>query len=198
MQKARNDAQHGAKAPHPTDLWELKDITLEVIEKVLKLHFADYACTLVEVSFANLLEDEVLKAYVQYAEKCIAQGDLKTGSTYVRLAFLLGRLKRRFDWWKDREGQIIDDYDLGRTLSNNSRYTQSSPPSDEIVVLDYVNGLVSLKGVVVSAYFAHEITKEDCLWAIDYTTETLRRWQIEENNRFTPIDPRYLVAIPHL
>jgi hypothetical protein len=117
LRVAGNDAQHGAKAPHPSDLPQLADIAEQFIGRVLATHFFGATGTLAEISLANLIEDEVLREYVAHAEAALLQGRLKACRLLLRVAFLLGRLKRRHDWWKDRlTHRIIDDYDAGHRI----------------------------------------------------------------------------------
>ena len=112
LRTARNDAQHGAKAPHPSDLPELVSIAEQFVDRVLATHFFASASSLAEISLANLIEDAVLREYLRHAEATLAQGELKTCALLLRVGFLVGRLKRRYDWWRDREGgSVIDDYD---------------------------------------------------------------------------------------
>jgi hypothetical protein len=119
---ARNDAQHGGKAPHPSDLPELSKIAEQFIDAVLATHFFAFATSLSEVSLADLVEDDVLREYLKHAEAALVRGELKGCALLLRVAFLLGRLKRRYNWWKDRHGnRIHDDYDAGHRISEQLR-----------------------------------------------------------------------------
>lgn len=120
LQKARNDAQHGAKAPHPSDLPELAAIAKEFIERVLFLSFSQLGSSLSEVSLSNLIKDEVLRRSIKLAEAAIQNEQYDVSALLARVAFLLGRKKRRYDWWKYRKGQrIIDDFDTSNELSRD-------------------------------------------------------------------------------
>jgi hypothetical protein len=253
LQKARNDAQHGAKAPHPSDLPELTAIAREFIERVIQLYFPHLGSSLAEISLANLIEDDVLRQFIEHAETTLGQGQFKTCALLVRVAFLLGRLKRRYDWWKDRKGRrVIDDYDVSRQTSRDwgvrplesnadtrllhnimtetlklpvlfdnwilgldkmdrdklseltprlVRYpegTKGFPPSDEVVLVDLMDNLLSGKDVWPESHFAETPSRDDCLWILDYTIETLLRWQQEQRGRYTAIDPKYLKVLPEL
>lgn len=249
LQKARNDAQHGAKAPHPSDLPELVAIAKEFIEHVLGLGFSKWGTLLIEISLASLIEDKVLRQYVEHAETALSKGQCETSALLARMAFLLGRLKRRYDWWKDRKGHgVIDDYDAAlaisrdwgvrsldndeiRLLSNmmcevrklpylfdnwvlgldsvdRSRLSELTPrlvhypeevtdlpPSDEVVAVALLDNLISGKGDWTGPHFQTVPSKNECLWVLDFTTETLLRWQREQRGRFTGINPKYSKAI---
>ncbi|NIN66194.1 MAG: hypothetical protein GTO63_16170 [Anaerolineae bacterium] len=120
LRRARNDAQHAAKAPHPSDLPELAEIADKFIDRVLATHFFACASSLAEISLADLIEDEVLREYLRHAEAALVQGRLKVCALVLRVALLLGRLKRRYDWWRDRGGgSVIDDYDASLEITQD-------------------------------------------------------------------------------
>ena len=259
LQEARNGAQHGAIAPHPDRLPEFAGTAKDFVERVLQLNFQDYGESLAEISLAGLIEDMVLREFSKSAERALTQRRIRTCSLLVRIAFLLGRLKRDFDWWRDRGGgSIIDDYDASSHMSQHwdgtglSRETTSnheagllydvmiqagrlpylydnwvlgldrldrhrlyeltprlvhydegvtlinSPSSDEVSVLHFLDKRV-LGEEDWSGPYLHKIPSEDdCLWALDYVTETLLRWQGEERGRLAAVDPKYRDAISKL
>ena len=259
LQEARNDAQHGAIAPHPTRFPEFAGTAKDFVERVLQLKFRDYGEALAEISLAGLIEDMVLREFSKSAERALTQRRIPTCSLLVRIAFLLGRLKRDFNWWRDRGGgSIIDDYDASSHMSQRWRRTGltdkttsnhragllydvmiqagrlphlydnwvlgldrldrnrlyeltprlvhydedvtliASPSSDEVSVLHFLDKKV-LGEEDWSGPYLHKIPSEDdCLWALDYVTETLLRWQGEERGRFAAVDPKYRDAISKL
>jgi hypothetical protein len=249
LQKARNDAQHGAKAPHPSDLPELITTTEKLIGCILELHFSALATTIMVISLTKLISDEVLRQYMEHAEEQLTQGNYKACTLLVRIAFLLGRKKRRFNWWKD-EHRIIDDYDTPRRISEHygcrpldgqqsrlldaivgavlpmphlfdnwvlgldevdrARLSELTPrlthqsqgagvsPSDEVLVVNILDEILSSEEKWKGPHFRHVPSKYDCLWALDYTTDTLIRWQKEQHHGYSAVDSRYLAALPTL
>lgn len=249
LQKARNDAQHGAKAPHPSDLPELATIAKEFIERVLGLGYSKWGSSLTEISLANLIEDEVLRQCIEHAEAALAKGQRETCALLARVAFLLGRLKRRYDWWKDRKGhRVIDDFDVSHQISTDwgvrpldnsetrllanimhqvsnlprlfdnwllgldsvdrSRLSELTPrlfhysegmiglpPSDEVIVVALLEDLMSGKEDWTGPHFQTVPSENERLWVLDFTTETLLRWQREQRGRFTAVDPKYSKAL---
>lgn len=118
LQVARNAAQHDATAPNPNDLPQLIGIAKETCNRVISLAFADYGSSIEQVSLSNLLSDPVLRALMQAAERHRTQSHLRHASLLARMAFLLGRLKRRYDYWAaDHAQRIIDDYDSAREIT---------------------------------------------------------------------------------
>ena len=268
LQAARNDAQHGAIAPHPDYLPELTQTALDFIECVLQRHFSAYGHSIAEISLADLVEDEVLRESVKAAEKALAQGQLKVSTLLIRVAFLLGRLKRRYDYWRDRKGsKVIDDYngpgDHIRIYNYQSRGIADSPmvnrnadlqrkllsqmwevmlqvrkiprmfdnwtlgidsvdrgyfeevtprfefysekdnvvgfPSpDEVIVLSILDKLLSNQSDWRGPNFQTEPSMDDCLWACDYVTDIILRWEREARGRFTAVDTKYLDVLPKL
>jgi hypothetical protein len=257
LQKARNNAQHGAIAPHPNHLSELATTAKDFIERVLQLFFPVHSDSLEKISLTELIEDKVLRQYLKSAETALAQERLQTCALLVRIAFLLGRRKRRYDGWRDRGGsQAIDDYDVPSKISQAwmdtglcdktgsepiarllweimtetrklprlfdnwvlgldkvdrdrlnettprlvfyEEGTVSRPPSDEIVVLHILDGIISGEGNWTGPHFQDIPSANDCLWACDYVTETILRWQQEGRGRFTAVDLKYLDALPKL
>jgi len=262
LQAARNDAQHGAIAPHPDYLPELTQTALDFIECVLKRHFSAFGHSIAEISLADLLGDDVLRQYVKAAENALAQGQHKVSVLLIRVAFLLGRLKRRYDWWRDRKGsKAIDDYDgpgdhiriynyqsrgiadspmvnpdakfnqkvlsqlweimtqarktprmfdnwtLGLDKVDRDRLEEVTPrityysekekrvgfpPSDEIIILTILDKLLSNQSDWRGPHFQTEPSMDDCLWACDYVTDFLLRWEREARGRFTAVDTKYL------
>jgi hypothetical protein len=253
LQKARNDAQHGARAPHPSDLIELTAIAREFIDRIVPLKFRHLGSSLAEISLANLIEDEVLRQFMQRAQTMLDQDQRQACALLVRIAFLLGRLKRRYDWWKDRQGhQVIDDYDAAREISREwgvrlldgsadarlQHYimmqvlrlphlydnwilgleatdrdklfeltprlvhypegTAGSPPSDETAVIALIDNSLTAKEAWSPPPFSQAPSRDDCLWVLDYTIETLLRWQQEQRGSYAPIDPKCLGVLPEL
>lgn len=246
LQKARNDAQHGAKAPHPADLPELATIAREFIERILDLK---WRISLNEVSLANLIKDNVLQQFIKHAETALAKGDRETCALLAWVAFLLGRLKRRYDWWKERKGHTaIDDFDLSQQISRDwgvrplndtetrlmanimgqvlrlpylfdnwalgldavdrsrllgltprlvyySEEVVDSPPSDEVVVVNLLDELISGKEDWAGPHFQTVPSENECLWVLSFITETLLRWQREERGFLTAVDPQYFRAL---
>lgn len=255
LQKVRNDAQHGARASHLDDLPGLAKTAKAFIDRVLQLCFSDYGSCVEEISLVALIEDRVLQGYLRSAAQALVKEQIHVCSLLIRVAFLLGRLKRRFDWWRDRPGhRPLDDYDVpariddlwratgsysssmpedkllwemmtevrklpilfenwmlglemvdrGRLeqitplLSIHQDSTAGQPPSDEVVILAILDGLTAGSDDWAGPHFHSVPTKSDCLWACDYVTETVLRWQSEEAGRFTAVDLKYLEALPKL
>jgi hypothetical protein len=252
LRVARNDAQHGGKAPHPSDLPELAEIAVQFIDRVLATCFFRATYSLAEISLANLIGDEVLREYVAHAEAALLEGRLKACALLLRVAFLLGRLKRRYDSWKDRPThRVIDDYDAGHRISEQlgpgrlrDRDTsllpgivgqvvklpplydnwvlgldsvdrvrlfeltprlvpypeemRKLPASDEKIVVPLLEGLVQGKEEWTRASPQAAPSKDDSLWLLDFTTQTILRWEREQRGRYTPIDHSYLDALAKL
>lgn len=142
LRTARNDAQHGAKAPHPSDLPELVSIAEQFVDRVLATHFFARATSLAQISLADLLEDEVLREYLKHAEAALVKGRLEVCALLLRVAFLLARLKRRYDWWKDRKGaRVIDDYDDSLKISQYWGLRRLNDPDTRLLAI--IKGQVS-------------------------------------------------------
>lgn len=119
LRKHRNSAQHDAIAPTEVDFIEMSSTAREFANRLLSLGFFECCNSLETVSLSILLDDRVLKTYVVEAEKALSQRHLRCSSQLIYVAFLFGRLKRRFDWWKERQGhQILDDFDRGNAIQD--------------------------------------------------------------------------------
>ncbi|NMB63666.1 MAG: hypothetical protein GYA16_02225 [Spirochaetes bacterium] len=137
VRRARNSAQHKAEAPHPNDLPELIETTYKFIDRILSLHFSCLAASTMAISQAKLLDDSVLRQYIENAEKAMTQEKYKTCALLVRIAFLLGRWKRRFNYWKDDgEQNIKDDYNMALKISR--LYRDKFLGSKDSILCDHV------------------------------------------------------------
>ena len=132
LQAARNAAQHHATAPNPTDLPDLISIAKETCDRITILAFSSYGSSIEKVSLSPLIGDPVLRELLQDAERSRAASKPRHASLLVRITFLLGRLKRRYDYWEgDRAQRIIDDYDYARVITESWNHTGLGYRTDE-------------------------------------------------------------------
>jgi len=166
LHKARNDAQHGAKAPHPSDLIDYVNISREFIEKVLQLGYFEAINGLANISFTTLIQDNALKAFLVQAETEYSQSNYKECVFFAYIAFLLGRMKRRYDWWKDREGhEVIDDYDMSAQMNQDYGIRPFDTP-DARLLANIIGQTIKLPRLYDNLILGLELVERDRLHEI--------------------------------